>query len=119
MTTGGDAVLSPLATKLHAPRRRQGVVARPRLRQLEQRGQPRLTLVSAPAGYAKSTLVAELFADGATTAWLSLDGRADEPLGSGPTSSPRSVPSSPRSVPMRTRSWTPASSIPTSSSRRC
>src|SRR6478735_12497187 len=28
MTTGGDAVLPLLATKLHAPRRRQGVVAR-------------------------------------------------------------------------------------------
>ena len=48
-------------TKLHAPRRRGGVVARPRLRdRLDRREQPALTLVSAPAGFGKTTLVAEL-----------------------------------------------------------
>ena len=33
MTTGGNAVLPLLETKLHAPHRRQGLVTRPRLRQ--------------------------------------------------------------------------------------
>lgn len=69
-----------LETRLHAPRRRHGIVDRPRLRErLERREQPALTLVSAPAGFGKSTLVAELFADGPATAWLSLDPRDSEP----------------------------------------
>ena len=68
-----------LETKLHAPRRR-GVVARPRLRdRLDRRDQPALTLVSAAAGFGKTTLVAEWFADGPATAWLSLDRRDNDP----------------------------------------
>jgi len=68
-----------LETKLHAPRRR-GVVARPRLRaRLERRELPPLTLVSAAAGFGKTTLVAEWFADGPATAWLSLDTRDNDP----------------------------------------
>jgi LuxR family maltose regulon positive regulatory protein len=68
-----------LATKLHAPRRR-GVVPRPRLReQLDRRGQPALTLVSAAAGFGKTTLVADWFADGPATAWLSLDPGDNDP----------------------------------------
>ena len=79
-----------LETKLHAPRRR-GVVARPRLRdRLDRRDQPALTLVSAAAGFGKTTLVAEWFADGPATAWLSLDARDNDPRCSGPTSWPRS-----------------------------
>lgn len=69
-----------LETKLHAPRRR-GVVARPRLRdRLDRRDQPALTLVSAAAGFGKTTLVAEWFADGPATAWLSLDRRDNDPV---------------------------------------
>ncbi len=68
-----------LETKLHAPRRR-GALARPRLRDLlERRGQPPLTLVSAAAGFGKTTLVAEWFADRPGTAWLSLDRGDDDP----------------------------------------
>ena len=68
-----------LETKLHAPRRR-GVMARPRLRdRLDRRDQPALTLVSAAAGFGKTTLVAEWFADGPATAWLSLDARDNDP----------------------------------------
>jgi LuxR family maltose regulon positive regulatory protein len=68
-----------LETKLHAPRRR-GVVARPRLAErLDRRDQPALTLVSAGAGFGKTTLVAEWFADGPATAWLSLDRRDNDP----------------------------------------
>jgi LuxR family maltose regulon positive regulatory protein len=46
---------------------------------LEQRDQPALTLVSAAAGFGKTTLVAEWFADGPATAWLSLDRRDNDP----------------------------------------
>lgn len=68
-----------LATKLHAPRRRR-VMARPRLRErLDRRDQPALTLVSAAAGFGKTTLVADWFADGPATAWLSLDTRDNDP----------------------------------------
>ena len=38
-----------------------------------------LTLVSAPAGFGKTTLVADWFADDHTTAWLSLDARDNDP----------------------------------------
>jgi LuxR family maltose regulon positive regulatory protein len=69
-----------LTTKLHPPRRRRTLVARPRLRDLATRsGHHALTLVSAPAGFGKSTLVADWFAAERTTAWLSLDERDDDP----------------------------------------
>ncbi|QXC60659.1 LuxR C-terminal-related transcriptional regulator [Aquihabitans sp. G128] len=68
-----------LATKLHAPLR-PDLVPRARLRtQMERRGQPGLTLVSAAAGFGKTTLVAEWFALGPSTAWLSLDGGDNDP----------------------------------------
>jgi LuxR family maltose regulon positive regulatory protein len=55
-------------------------VPRPRLRErLDRRDQPALTLVSAAAGFGKTTLVAEWFADGPATAWLSLDRRDNDP----------------------------------------
>ena len=41
--------------------------------------QPALTLVSAAAGFGKTTLVADWFADGPATAWLSLDRRDNDP----------------------------------------
>ena len=69
-----------LATKLHGPRRRRGIVARSRLTNLLRGAdQPAITLVSAPAGFGKSTLLAESFADAGATAWLSLDARDNEP----------------------------------------
>jgi len=51
-----------LATKFHIPPRRTGLVSRPRLLDQLQRGldeNRKLTLVSAPAGYGKTTLVTE------------------------------------------------------------
>ncbi len=51
-----------LTTKLYVPRPRPGLVARPRLTQRLEAGARaghRLTLVSAPAGFGKTTLVAE------------------------------------------------------------
>ena len=69
---------SLLDTKLYAPRRREGLVSRPLLTDRVRRGtRSKLTLVSAPAGFGKSTLLAEWLAvapaDGSVTAWLSLD----------------------------------------------
>jgi LuxR family maltose regulon positive regulatory protein len=76
-----DAALPLIRTKLHAPRRRRGVVERPRLRpRVDGDDQPALTLVSAPAGFGKTTVVAEWFADDPRTAWLSLDRRDDDPV---------------------------------------
>ncbi|MCU1372346.1 MAG: ATP-dependent transcriptional regulator, MalT-like, LuxR family [Ilumatobacteraceae bacterium] len=80
--TGPPAPRPPLlATKLHPPRRRRTLIARPRLTHLAERSRQRaLTLVSAPAGFGKTTLVAEWFADSEGTAWLSLDQRDDDPV---------------------------------------
>ena len=73
-----------LETKLHVPRRRRSLVARPRLSERLTRGaESALTLVSAPAGFGKTTLLAEWVAaapaDGPATAWLSLDPRDNDP----------------------------------------
>jgi len=73
-----------LETKLHVPRWRRGLVARPRLSERLSRGaDSALTLVSAPAGFGKTTLLAEWLAaapaDGRSVAWLSLDQRDNDP----------------------------------------
>lgn len=82
--TSADAVAEGivlLTTKLHPPRRRRTLVARPRLRDLATRsGHPALTLVSAPTGFGKTTLAADWFAGERTTAWLSLDPRDNDPV---------------------------------------
>ena len=52
-----------LETKLYAPRPRSGLVPRPRLTERLDRGtESKLTLVSAPAGFGKTTLLAEWLA---------------------------------------------------------
>ena len=73
-----------LETKFHVPRRGRGLVARSRLSERLSRGaDSALTLVSAPAGFGKTTLLAEwlavLAAEGRAVAWLSLDQRDNEP----------------------------------------
>jgi LuxR family maltose regulon positive regulatory protein len=81
--TSADAVadgIVVLTTKLHPPRRRRTLVARPRLRDRAARsGHPALTLVSAPAGFGKTTLVADWYGGERATAWLSLDAGDDDP----------------------------------------
>ncbi len=64
-----------LATKLYLPPLRPNVVLRPRLIERLNEGLHRkLTLISAPAGFGKTTLVSEWLADcKRPTAWLSLD----------------------------------------------
>ncbi|MFD1505631.1 helix-turn-helix transcriptional regulator [Georgenia yuyongxinii] len=73
-----------LQTKLHVPRTRHALVPRPRLiARLGGPGESALTLVSAPAGFGKTTLLTEWLAtapaDGWAVAWLSLDPRDNDP----------------------------------------
>jgi LuxR family maltose regulon positive regulatory protein len=73
-----------LETKLYVPRPRRALVPRPRLSQRLDRGSTsKLILISAPAGFGKTTLLTEWLAAGPAApaderlaAWLSLD-RAD------------------------------------------
>ncbi len=69
-------MLSPLlVTKLYVPRPRPGAITRARLvARLDDGPRNRLTLISAPAGFGKTTLVSECVARaGRPVAWLSLD----------------------------------------------
>ena len=70
-----------LATKLHVPRPRHGFVPRPRL--LERLGEGtahELTLVCAPAGFGKTSMLAEWARCGPqSVAWLSLDSGDSDP----------------------------------------
>jgi LuxR family maltose regulon positive regulatory protein len=71
-----------LATKLHRPRPRSQLVSRSRLIERLQQGMERaLTLVSAPAGFGKTTLLVQWLAESGTPfAWLSLEAEDNEPL---------------------------------------
>jgi LuxR family maltose regulon positive regulatory protein len=60
-------------TKLFRPEAPPGLVPRPRLDDLLGAGQARLTLVSAPAGFGKTTLVTAWVAGVERVAWVSLD----------------------------------------------
>src|SRR5919107_5334221 len=73
-----------LETKLHVPRRRRGLVARPRLLERLDRGtEAALTLVSAPAGFGKTSVLTDWLTSVAagkrSVAWLSLDQRDNDP----------------------------------------
>jgi len=70
-----------LATKLYLPRLRPNVVSRPRLLERLNEGLHRkLTLIAAPAGFGKTTLVSEWVAlIERPTAWLSLDEGENDP----------------------------------------
>ncbi len=72
---------SLLVTKLHIPRLRPGTVPRPRLVAWLDAGRERkLTLVSAPAGFGKTTLLSEWIAHtGRPAAWVSLDSGDNDP----------------------------------------
>ena len=80
-----DGGIPLLESKLHIPQRRRGVLPRARLDQrLDRNALPPVTLVSAPAGFGKSTLLTEWLAGDEQasnrTAWLSLDRRDSDPL---------------------------------------
>jgi LuxR family maltose regulon positive regulatory protein len=70
-----------LASKFYYPPRRPDLVQRPHLLEsLDQGLSGKLTLVSAPAGFGKTTLVSEwIRAGGHPTAWLSLDKNDNDP----------------------------------------
>ena len=73
-----------IATKLYVPKLRRGLVTRPRLTaQLRRGAEARLTLLSAPAGFGKTTLLADWLGetpdDNRSVAWLSLDPADNEP----------------------------------------
>ena len=73
-----------LATKLYVPRARASAVLRSRLlARLDAGAAARLSLVSAPPGFGKTTLLAEWArgarAAGRGVAWLSLDAGDNEP----------------------------------------
>ncbi len=74
-----------LETKLHMPRLRRGRVRRPRLTALlAGAAESALTLVSAPAGFGKTTLLSEWLEGEAAqafhVAWVSLDARDNDPV---------------------------------------
>ena len=71
-----------LVTKIEPPRVRPGhVAARGLVERLHRGLHRRLTLVAAPAGWGKTSLLAEWIADGgrAAVAWLSLDEDDNDP----------------------------------------
>jgi LuxR family maltose regulon positive regulatory protein len=71
-----------IATKLFVPTSRRGLVTRSRLSELLRRGaEARLTLVSAPAGFGKTTLLAAWLGESEDrcVAWVSLDRADSEP----------------------------------------
>jgi LuxR family maltose regulon positive regulatory protein len=78
-------MVNPLIeTKLHIPLPRRNLVARQRLHvRLKTAADAKLLLVSAPAGFGKTTLVADWLGsvadDDAAVAWLSLDERDNDP----------------------------------------
>src|SRR3982074_789982 len=73
-----------LQTKLFVPRARPGLVPRPRLIERLNRGAAgKLTLISAPAGFGKTMLLAEWLANAEAgrgpAAWVALDQSDNEP----------------------------------------
>ena len=76
-----------LETKFYVPRPRRGLVPRPRLSErLDRGGAAKLMLISAPAGFGKTTLLTEWLAAGPAAAaderlaaWLSLDRGDNDP----------------------------------------
>jgi LuxR family maltose regulon positive regulatory protein len=80
---GGAASLAALlATKLHIPRARHGLVSRPRLVDLlTEAVVGELTMVCAPAGFGKTALLADWAQrSGRPVAWLSLDAGDNDPV---------------------------------------
>jgi LuxR family maltose regulon positive regulatory protein len=75
-----------LETKLFLPQPRSGLVARPRLRERLDKGlDAKLMVVSAPAGFGKTTLLVDWAAtlpgssDGSVATWVSLDDGDNDP----------------------------------------
>ena len=88
MNSSGEPDLDPLRLivkpKLRATIPRHGQVIRPRLLELlGNASDRRITLVSAPAGYGKTTLLAQWLQAGdagLSIAWVSLDEQDNDPV---------------------------------------
>src|SRR5262245_42203775 len=86
MTTRPElpAALRVASTRVRPPRVRDGLIERPDLLDLLRQGRERsLTLVCAPAGYGKTTLIAQWAAadrERVPFAWISLDERDSDPV---------------------------------------
>ena len=76
-----DLLIPLLSTKLHLPRPRAQLVSRFQLAERLQEGMAGvLTLISAPAGFGKTTLLSQwLVESGTPVAWLSLETEDNEP----------------------------------------
>jgi LuxR family transcriptional regulator, maltose regulon positive regulatory protein len=79
----GASLFRPPSLKFHPPRLREHLVERPRLLQLLENGPAAgLTLLSAPAGFGKTTLVSQWLASlqeaEPAVAWVSLDERDND-----------------------------------------
>src|SRR5215470_7228417 len=77
------ALDAPLESKLHAPEPRDGWVDRPALVGRLARARARLVLVDAPAGYGKTTLIAQWRGSAGEDrpfAWVSLDPDDNDPV---------------------------------------
>src|SRR5437868_12140020 len=84
MSSAADETTVLLGTKFFTPRAPHGLVPRARLAERLAGGvTAKLTLVSAPAGFGKTTLLVDWLASwsgaGRSVAWLSLDHRDSDP----------------------------------------
>src|SRR5918993_432297 len=80
-----DASDTLVSTKLRPSHARPNLVARPRLiAKLEREGSRKLTLISAPAGFGKTTLLVEWLrsceGSAQSVAWVSLDEGDSDPM---------------------------------------
>lgn len=77
-----DSTAQVLRTKLYVPQLRQKIVSRPQLiKRLNEGLECKLTLISAPAGFGKTTLVSEWVTScKRAVAWLSLDDSDNDPV---------------------------------------
>jgi LuxR family maltose regulon positive regulatory protein len=80
MALTGDHPMALIQTKLYRPRKRSDVISRARLLERLHAGlSGNITLVSAPAGFGKTTLIAQWIQSiDRPTAWLSLDEHDNE-----------------------------------------
>ncbi len=82
--TGNEMIAPLLTTKLYIPPPRANLVSRPRLVQRMDEGlrlRHKLTLVSAPAGFGKTTLITEwILGSPREIAWLSVDEGDNDPV---------------------------------------
>ena len=77
-----DSPLPLVEAKLAAPRLRAGMLPRPQIvRAIDAGGEAAVTLVSAPAGYGKTTAVRSWCDERRTPfAWITLDGADNDPI---------------------------------------